>query len=177
MFWSHKAAIAAITGLTALTVSNAGQAAPILQGPYNFDGTSICQIQTVLQTNGINTTSSGGFSQSIGTIVFTPSTAGAAAGTIYIATSQIEGSLMLQQNPPGTGTGGMPVSGIKSATHTGTYAIAAGVLTVTTGTDPTQSYKAMFSAIGANNVAKTVMLLGHGGGGANCSHQITAFHQ
>lgn len=194
----HRFSLASAFAVIALLAAPGGVRAatvvPVVSGAYTVATTEICQFQTTLTgslfvtglgKNGVpntapaltalNTASPGSLSQSVGVMTFTPTVAGGASGKVTIKLMQTGGSLSVQQSIPGGAVSGTPIDGPAPNIVAGTYAVAAGLLTVTPTGQPAIAFSAVFANI-VSNVARTVAFVGQSNPGA-CSLQGTALHQ
>ena len=118
----------------ALTVPGLAHATATITGTYALSFTTLCQsIENEVFTKSgtgqqttINTIDEGKLQQSIGFLTFTPSSAGASAGTVTGHLTEAKGSLAILGLPGGTGQPGQPDTPdmqIQSGTQTGTYSV------------------------------------------------------
>jgi hypothetical protein len=122
-----------LTGLFALTLAVPGlaHAAPTISGTYALHFTTLCQSieNEVFEKSGtsqqtvINTIDEGKLQQTVGVITFTPSKAGASAGTVTAHLTQAGGSLAILGLPGPPSQPAVPDMQIGSGTQTGTYSV------------------------------------------------------
>jgi len=120
-------------GLCALAAAVPGlaHAAPTITGTYALSYTTLCQsIENEVftktasgQQTTINTIDEGKLQQSIGLITFTPSSAGASAGTVSAHLTEAKGSLAILGMPGPPASPAVPDMQIQSGVQTGTYSV------------------------------------------------------
>lgn len=122
--------IAALTVL-ALAVPGLAHAAATIKGTYALSFTTLCQsIENEVFTKSgssqqttINTIDEGKLQQSIGFLTFTPSSAGASAGTVTGHLTEAKGSLAILGLPGPPASPAVANMQIQSGVQTGTYSI------------------------------------------------------
>jgi hypothetical protein len=126
-----------LAGLAALTLAALTLAAPglvhaaTITGTYALRYTTLCQsIENEVFTKSgtsqqttINTIDEGKLQQSIGFITFTPSSAGASAGTVTGHLTEAKGSLAILGLPGPPASPAVPDMQINSGVQTGTYSV------------------------------------------------------
>ena len=125
-----------VAGLCALAVAVPGlaHAGATITGTYALHFTTLCQsIENEVftktgtsQQTTINTIDEGKLQQSVGFLTFTPSGAGASAGTLTGHLTEAKGSLAILGLPGGSGQPGQPDTPdmqVQSSVQTGTYSI------------------------------------------------------
>src|SRR5256885_1440149 len=121
-------------GLAALAAAAPGlaHAAPTISGTYALRYTTLCQsienevftkTASGAQQTTINTIDEGKLQQSIGFVTFTPSSAGASAGTVTGHLTEAKGRLAILGLPGPPALPAVPDMQINSGVQTGTYSV------------------------------------------------------
>ena len=100
--------------------------ADTISGGYSIIFTTICQSiekETFGKTTVVSTIQEGKISQTVGTITFKPSTAGASSGKVSAQFTQSKGTLAILGLPGPPATPAVPDMAISTGTQSGTYSL------------------------------------------------------
>jgi hypothetical protein len=122
-----------ITGFLALGIAGmtaAGANATNISGAYSIKYTTLCQSienEVFGKSTVINTIDEGKISQTVGTITFTPTTAGGLSGNVSIVSTASKGSLAILGLPGPPASPAVPDMKISTGTQTGTFTLVPSV--------------------------------------------------
>jgi hypothetical protein len=116
-------------------VATAGAHATNISGAYSIKYTTLCQSienEVFGKSTQIQTIDEGKISQTVGTITFTPTTAGGLSGKVSTVATQSKGSLAILGLPGPPASPAVPDMAVSTGTQTGTYMLVPSVGGLTT---------------------------------------------